>query len=75
MGVPRLVVALLEAEVVQANLVRAVVGTQVRVQGGEVAQGGVAQLLLAAVSGADLVDIDPADAISFDDVVASGKVE
>ena len=52
--VPRLVVALLEAEVVQANLKRAVVGAQVRIQGGEVAQGGVAQLLLAAVRGVDL---------------------
>ena len=68
-------VALLEAEVVQANLKRAVVGAQVRVQGGKVAQGGVAQLLLAAVRGVDLVHVDPADAISFDDVVASGKVE
>jgi len=67
------VVALLEAEVVQANLKRAVVGAQVRVEGGEVAQVLVhAQLLIAVLRGGGL---DPADAISVLDVMASGKVE
>ena len=66
-------VALLEAEVVQANLKRAVVGAQVRVEGGKVAQVLVhAQLLIAVLRGGGL---DPADTVSVLDVVAPGKVE